>query len=251
MLTFRHDASGSTILHRLHPLSKLFALVLVCVAAFLFGQWFVAAGLALAIALLYVRREIGTKRLIAVLKPLPFFALLIILANVFLVARSGPWWMHTGRGLAQAVRVIVIISGSNLFLAVTDPVDLSDSVLRVLRPLRRLGLRVGELSLMLMIIFSFIPLMADETRRLELAHAVRCGFPRRGVGTVKATIPLLVPLVIGVFRRADEIDAALRARCYRIDAPRSSRSHTRAGRLDYFVCAATGILFVAGLYAQF
>lgn len=243
--------SGSTMLHRLHPLSKLFVLMLVCVAAFLFEQWYVASALAAFIALLHAPREIGMKRLLAVLKPLPFFVVLIVLANIFLVSRPGPWTRSAGTGLVQAVRVVLVIVGAHLYLAVTDPVDLSDSVLRMLRPFRRFGLRTGELSLMVMIAFSFIPLMAEEAKRLQIAQAVRCGFPRRGLSTVRAAAFLLTPLVIGVFRRTDEIDSSLRVRCYRIDAPRSSLPSSRAGMLDYLVCAASAALFLTGLYAQF
>jgi energy-coupling factor transporter transmembrane protein EcfT len=61
---------------------------------------------------------------------------------------------------------------------------------------------------------------------------------------------LLAPLVLGVFRRAEEIDLSLRARCYRLDAPRSALPSARAGRFDYVVCAVSALLFVAGLYAQ-
>jgi energy-coupling factor transport system permease protein len=243
--------SGSTMIHGLHPLSKLFVLMLVCVAAFLFEPWYVASALAVAIALLHAPREIGMKRLLSVLRPLPLFVALIVLANIFLIPRLGPWWRNAETGLLQAVRVVTVIMGANLYLAVTDPIDLSDAVLRMVRPFRRFGLRTGELSLMVMIVFSFIPLMTEEARRLQIAQAVRCGFPRRGVNAVKTAVYLLTPLVIGVFRRTDEIDASLRVRCYRIDAPRSSLPNSRAGMLDYLVCAASVMIFLAGVYAQF
>ena len=116
--------------------------------------------------------------------------------------------------------------------------DLVAAATRALAPLRRIGLRVGEISLMTMIAFSFIPLMADEVRRLQLAQAVRCGFPKRGPAAIRAAVPLLAPLVIGVFRRADEIDTALHVRCYRMDAPRSSFRGAGWRRADSLVCAA-------------
>ena len=243
--------SGDTFLHRLHPLTKLLAAVLVCVAPFLFPSWIVPATLAVFLVLLHTPGSIGFGRLRAAVKPLPLFIAIIVLANMFLVHREGSWRESAGVGLVQSLRVVVIIIAANLFLAVTDAIDLADSVLLILAPLRRVGLRVGELSLMTMITFSFIPLMADEARRLQLAQAVRCGFPRRGLGTVRGVIPLVAPLVIGLFRRADEIDIALQARCYRIDAPRSSLRRAGLGTVDYLVCVAGGLIFLAGLYAQF
>jgi energy-coupling factor transporter transmembrane protein EcfT len=241
---------GGTFLHRLHPISKLLVAALVSIASFLFASWIAPAALALFLALLHAPKAIGFARLRAVFATLPLFAALIVLANVFLVRGEALWWRNAVTGLVQSLRIVVVIGAANLFLAVTDPIDLSDAVVRVLAPLRRVGLRVGEMSLMTMIAFSFIPLMADEVKRLQLAQAARCGFPGRGPAAIRAAVPLLVPLVIGVFRRADEIDTALHVRCYRMDAPRSSRRGAGWGRADSFVCAAALVGFFAGLYAH-
>jgi energy-coupling factor transport system permease protein len=246
-----HYAPGDTFLHRLHPLAKLLAAVLTCVAAFLFPSWIVPAALAVFLAVLHAPAAIGFKRLGAVLKPLPLFVAIIVLANMFLVRRGGSPWENAGAGLVQSLRVVVSIVAANLFFAVTDAVELADSVLRILSPLRRIGLRVGELSLMTMVTFSFIPLMADEARRLQLAQAVRRGFPRSVPGAIRGTAYLVTPLVIGLFRRADELDLALQARCYRMDAPRSSLSHRGLGTVDCLVCAGFVFLFCVGLYVQF
>ena len=232
--------AGDTFLHRLHPLAKLLLAALVCVAAFIFPSWIVPAALAILLILLYAPRSIGSGRLLAAVKPLPLFIAVIVLANVFLVHREALWWRNAEAGLVQSLRVVVIVVAANLFLVVTDAIDLSDAVLRLLGPLERTGLRVGELSL-----------MTDEARRLELALAVRCGFPRRGPGAIRRAVPLLVPLVVGLFRRSDEIDLALQARCYRIGAPRSRLARGAWRRTDSLACAAGVIIFLAGVYAQF
>ncbi len=241
---------GDTFLHRLHPLSKLLVAALVSIAAFLPGTWIAPAALAVFLAILHAPRQIGFARLRAVFASLPLFAALIVLANVFLVRGEALWWRNAVTGLVQSLRIVVLIAAANLFLAVTDPIDLADAVTRALAPLRRAGLRVGEISLMTMIAFSFIPLMADEVRRLQIAQAARCGFPKRGPAALRAAVPLLAPLVIGVFRRADEIDTALRVRCYRMDAPRSSCRGSGWRTADSVVCAAGLIIFFAGLYAH-
>lgn len=243
-------AAGDTFLHRLHPLSKLIVAVLVSIAAFLFASWIAVAALAGSLVLLHAPRQIGLARLRAVFASLPLFVAFIVLANVFLVRGDSVWWRNVIAGLVQSLRIALVIGAANLFLAVTDPIDLSDAVVRVLAPLRRVGLRVGEISLMTMIAFSFIPLMSDEVKRLQLAQAARCGFPRRGPAAIRAAVPLMAPLVIGVFRRAEELDTALHVRCYRMDAPRSSLRSARWRWADGFVCAAALILFCAGLYAH-
>jgi energy-coupling factor transport system permease protein len=242
--------AGDTFLHRLHPLSKLLAAALVSVAAFAFGSWIAVAALAAFVILLHAPRGIGFERLRPLASSMPLFAAIIVLAYVFLVKGEGVWWRDAIAGLKQSLRVLVLVASANLYLAVTDPIDLSDAVMRALSPLRRAGLRVGELSLMTMIAMSFIPLMSEEVRRLQLAQAVRCGFPRRGPGAIRAAVPLLAPLFIGVFRRADEIDTALRVRCYRMDAPRSSLRAAAWRAADSLVCAVAAVLFIAGLYAH-
>jgi energy-coupling factor transporter transmembrane protein EcfT len=242
---------ADTVLERLHPLAKLFTAALACVAAFLFRPWFVPTAFAAAAALLHRGRGEGPARLGAVLRTFLPFAVIIVLANVFLAGHPGPWWHGAAAGLVQSLRVLSMIVVVNLFLAVTDPVDLSDALARSLRPLERTGLRMGGISLMVMLVASFVPLMVEEARRLELAQAARCGFPRRGPAAVRAAAPLLAPLFAGVIRRADEIDLALRARAFRLDAPRSALRHARPGAADYAAVAAALCLFLAGVYAQF
>jgi energy-coupling factor transport system permease protein len=242
--------SGVAFLRGLHPVTKLFVTVLICVAAFLFRSWIVPAALAAFLVSLHAPRSVGFRRLGAVLKPMPLFVAIIVLANVFLAHRGGSPWENAAAGLVQSMRVIVSVVAANLFLAVTEPVDLADAALRSLAPLKRLGLRVGELSLMTMITFSFIPLMMDEARRLHLALAVRCGFPKGALGMVRGGVLLVVPLVIGLFRRAEEIDLALQARCYRLDEPRSSLGSQGPRAVDYAVSAGFILAFGIGLYAH-
>jgi len=242
---------GDGLLHRLSPLSKLLILVLVCVALFIFEWWQATVGLVAFLVLFYVPGPLGARRLRDVLKTLPIFIAIIILARTFLVDRALPLEKRVLAGALQALRVSGLVIAVHLFLSVTDPVSLSDAVTGLLRPLRRVGVRVGELSLMVMIIFSFMPFMVAEVKRLQVAQAVRCGFPKRGWSAIRATAPLVVPLVVGVLRRADELELALTARCYRLDAPRTARARVGMGGVDYALCAVGIVLFVAGMYVRF
>ena len=117
-------AAGDTFLHRLHPLSKLLVAALVSIAAFLFASWIAVAALAVFLALLHAPKQIGFARLRAVFESLPLFVALIVLANVFLVRGEALWWRNAGAGLVQSLRIVVLIAAANLFLAVTDPIDL-------------------------------------------------------------------------------------------------------------------------------
>ncbi len=230
---------------------KLLAATLACCAAFLFGPWHVPAALAAAAALLQCSSGAGPSRLLSTLRTLPVFVAIIVLASALLVKHPGPWWNGPAAGLVQSARVVATILVADLFLAVTDPVDLSDALFRALRPLERAGVRAGELSLMVMLVASFAPLMIEEARRLELARAARCGFPGRGPAALRSAVPLIAPLVAGVLRRADEIDLALRARAFRLGAPRSALRGGGLSASDWAVAGAFLCVFLAGVYAQF
>lgn len=241
---------GKSILHRLNPLSKLLVLVLVSVALFLFEDWRSTVVLVALLCILCFIGRLGAKRFLGVLRTLPVFVAIIVLARMFLVDRTLPWGTRALAGALQALRVTGLIIALHLFLSVTDAVTISDSVTAALRPLRRIGVRVGELSLMAMIASSFVPFMDSEVRRLRMAQAARCGFPRRGIGAIRATVPLVAPLVVGVLRRTDELELALAARCYRLDAPRSPRRASGPRPLDYAVCAAAVVMFLGAVWAR-
>jgi len=240
-----------TNLERLHPLAKLLVTALVCVAAFLFRPWVVPAALAALAAILHRGVGGGRARLGTLLGTFPPFAAIIVLASAFLAGHPGPWWHGAAAGLVQSLRVLAMMLAASLFLASTDPVDLADALSRAVRPLERGRARTGGLALMTMLVASFAPLMIEEARRLELAQAVRCGFPRRGPAAVRWAAPLLAPLFAGVIRRADEIDLALRARAFRLGAPRSTLRRAGFGAADWTAAAVSICIFLAGVYAQF
>jgi energy-coupling factor transport system permease protein len=241
---------GKSILHRLNPLSKLLVLLLVSVALFLFEDWRSTAALVALLCIAYFLGRLGAKRFFGVLKTLPVFVAIIVLARMFLVDRALPWGTRALAGALQALRVTGLVIALHLFVSVTDAVAISDSVAAALRPLRRIGARIGELSLTTMIAASFVPFMGSEVQRLRMAQAARCGFPRRGIGAIRATVPLVAPLVVGVLRRTDELELALAARCYHLDLPRRARTGARPRLLDYAVSAAAVVVFLGALWAR-
>lgn len=241
---------GTTALHRLHPLSKLFVLIVVCLSVFMFEQWYVPIGLTALLFVLYLPRDIGVRRLAVLLRSAQFFILLIVLANIFLGVSGRSYIERAAHGLLQSVRVVDVLAATSLYLVVTDPVDLSDSVIRAALPLRNLGVRTGELSLMVMVIFSFIPHLFDEAKRLKTAQSVRSGHQGRVLGFIGNVVPLLAPLIIGVFRRAEEMEFALTARAFSFDTARTSMHRTRMGFVDISLCVSVAAIFLAGVYAK-
>lgn len=239
---------GDTILHRLHPLSKLLVLSLAILSLFAFYQWYVAAALCALVIALHLPRGIGLGRAVRVAKSLLPFVLIVLLLHIFLIGRSSPLEVRVLSGFLQGLRITTILVAAGLFLAVTDPIDLADAVMHLLRPLRRLRLRVADLAIVVMIVFSFLPLLATEASRLRTAHGVRCGFRSRGLLRVRWITPLLAPLVLSLFRRAEELELSMTARCFSFGGYIELRETPVVGRLDLAVCVLGVLLFLAGLY---
>lgn len=119
-------------------------------------------------------------------------------------------------GLYFALRIVLLVAGTSLLTLTTSPVQLTDGLERVMRPLGRVGVPVGELAMMLTIALRFIPTTAEEAEKIVMAQSARgARFDRGGpIARARAYIPVLVPLFVGLFRRADELATAMEARCY-------------------------------------
>lgn len=119
-------------------------------------------------------------------------------------------------GTFFALRVILLVAGTSLLTLTTSPVELTDGLERLMRPLARVGVPVGELAMMLTIALRFIPTTAEEAEKIVMAQTARgARFDSGGpITRAKAYVPVLVPLFVGLFRRADELATAMEARCY-------------------------------------
>ena len=242
--------SGNSFLHLMHPVAKLVILFLIVLSSFLYGA-FVNAGLAMFVFVLYASNGVGMKRLLSVIKPLPLFVLLIIVANVIFVRNEEPFSLHIARGFLQGLKVVVLVSSTGFFLTVTDPIDLSDSIVSAIRPLERIGLKIENISLLLMIIFSFLPHIAEETERLKNARLVRCGHRNWLSRKTGGVVPFLAPLIAALLRRADELELALEARHYGTGSRRVISGERGISRLDILIVIIVVLSFSAGLYAKY
>lgn len=241
---------GDGCLHRRHPLVKLAILILLYATLFLLKGWHVPAGIGLALLAAHACVEGGSGRYLGVARRFIIFFLFIIAAHLFLMREAGSLSSRVLSGLVQGVRVFDLLIATSLFLAVTDPVDLSDSLLDLIRPLDRTGRRLGGASLMLMVVFSFLPLVAEEAGRLTTAVATRCGFGGGLSMRARNGVALLAALVVGVMRRAEELEISLAARRYTIERACRRPSGTRPGAWDVVLLVLSLSIFAAGVYAQ-
>ena len=241
---------GDTYLHRRHPMAKLAVFLLLIVGLLISESWIVPVAAAALLFAVHLAAGLGTGRYLGVAKRFLFFALLIVLAHLLLLRQSGPVPERLVSGFVQAVRIFDLLVLAGLFTAMTDPVDLTDALILGMRPLERMGVRTGELSLTLMIVFSFLPLMGDEVERLAIAQGTRCGFGGGPCSRIRNSVPLLGALVVGIMRRAEELELSLAARRYNITGASRTNGGMRMAGADYLFCAIAVALFAVGIYAK-
>ena len=215
---------GNSILHRLDPRTKLLATVIYIVALFL-AKWYISYGIMLAFLLLCIGfSRVAPGTILRSMKPLLFVILLTGILNMFYTTGDPlvSFWIFTitKQGLQNAgfmvLRIAMLVVGTFLLTYTTSPMDLTDGMERLLRPLSKLRFPVHELSMMMSIALRFIPTLATETDKIISAQKARGADFETGslIRRAKALITILVPLFIGAFRRADELATAMECRCY-------------------------------------
>lgn len=246
---------GSSLLHRLDPRTKLISLVLYITTLFA-ARSFVGYGILLAVLLgLILVSRIRLSAFFKGLKPLALIIVLTAVLNLFYI-RGGEtlvkWWIFTvtDAGLKTAVmmvaRIIMLISCSFLLTYTTTPMALTDGIERLMNPLKKLKVPVHEFAMMMSIALRFIPTLIEEADRITSAQKARGADFETGKLTdrAKALLPLLVPLFVSAFRRADELATAMEARCYH-----GGEGRTRMKKLEMRLADLLALLAMLLLFA--
>jgi energy-coupling factor transport system permease protein len=229
---------GSSPIHNLDPRAKLVSMICYIVALFL-GQWFVTyAVLFLVLAIVVAVSKVSVKSLLRGMKPVVFILVFTAVLNVFYTPGDPlvTFWIFTitKEGIIHAffmvVRIMMLISCTFLLTYTTSPLALTDGLESLLGPLKKLHVPVHELSMMMSIALRFIPTLIEETDKIMSAQRARGADFDSGnlIQKAKALIPLLVPLFISAFRRADELATAMECRCYH-----GGEGRTRMKQLHY------------------
>ena len=220
---------GESIVHKLDPRTKLILTVVYIVA--LFSAKFVAS-YALMMAVLVtciLLSGVGFKALFRGMKPVITLTAILNLfynTNGTLLVHFWKLSIYTG-GIQMAVmmvlRILMLISGTFLLTYTTSPIQLTDGIESLLGPLKKLHLPVHELAMLMSIALRFIPTLIEETDKIMAAQKARGADFESGnlVQKAKALVPLLVPLFVSAFRRADELATAMECRCYHGDSGRT------------------------------
>ena len=246
---------GNSLLHRLDPRTKILAVVLYIVALFLAKHFFTYAIMFCVLALSISLSHVPLKSLFRGMKPVVFILIFTAVLNLFYTPGEHVlfhFWILTVtmEGVVNAsfmvIRILMLIAGTFLLTYTTSPILLTDGLESLLGPLKKIKVPVHELSMMMSIALRFIPTLIEETEKIISAQKARGADFDSGnlIQRAKAMIPILVPLFISAFRRADELATAMECRLYRGDVGRTRMRQLKIARVD--VCA---LLWVAVLFA--
>lgn len=216
---------GSSLMHRLDPRVKLLLTIAIIVLIFFvhtyWGYLAVLAMLMLAVAC----SRISVKFVLKGIKPMWFVILLTFVMNIFFLTGEKVLWQWGAvkiyqegieKAIELAIRLILLVMCSTILTLTTSPKEITDALESLLRPLKAVHFPVHEMALMMSIALRFIPTLMEETDRIMKAQTARgASFDSGGLmEKAKGMIPILVPLFVSAFKRADELALAMEARCY-------------------------------------
>ena len=252
---------AKSILHRLDPRVKFVGTIAFLISLFvadsLWGYLLATAFLAVVIVL----SKVPVKFMMKGLKPLFFIFILTVAFNLFLVPGKVVvqiWILKiTEEGIRQAIkigiRLIYLVMGSSVMTLTTTPNQLTDGLEKLMRPLNKIKVPVHEIAMMMSIALRFIPILLEETDKIMKAQMARGADFESGnlLLRVKNMIPLLVPLFVSAFRRADDLAMAMEARCYNGGEGRTKMKPLRYAGVDHKAYVLVIGYFVVILLCRF
>lgn len=234
-------------IHKLDPRVKLVGTIVYIISLFMFRNLTIYLFALLFLIFVIRMSKVPFSYIVRGLKAIVFLLIITALFNLFLTAGKPivTIWKFslTYEGIAAAfylaVRLIFLIIGSSLMTLTTTPNQLTDGLERLLGPLKKIKVPVHEISMMMSIALRFIPILMEETDKIMKAQMARCADFESGniIKKVKALIPLLVPLFISSFRRANDLAMAMEARCYQGGEGRTQMKPLIYKKQDYIAYA--------------
>ncbi len=249
----QHYPTGSFV-HRLDPRIKIIITFLYIVSLFIVSNFFGYIFVVIFVFGSILLSKIPVKYVLKGLKPLMVLIGITFIINIFMtsgnvIVRFGPFSV-TEEGLYQAffmaLRLILLVMGTSLLTLTTSPIALTDGIEHLLNPFKKLGVPAHELAMMMTIALRFIPTLLEETDKIMKAQIARGADFESGnlISRAKGLVPLLVPLFISSFRRADELAMAMEARCYRGGENRTRMKELKTNGRDYFALGV-GVMLIS------
>ncbi len=256
-VAFGQYCEGNSILHRMDPRMKILASLLYIIVIFLAKNVISFALLILSAVVLVAVSRIPVRIILGGMKALTFIIIFTSVINIFWIKGETElvsfWIIHIYlEGILNAVmialRIIILLVGTSVLMTyTTTPIALTDGLEQLLAPLKIFRLPVHEFSMMMTIALRFIPTLIEETQKIMNAQKARGADFSTGslVKRAKALIPILIPLFLSAFRRAEELATAMECRCYTGGEGRTRMHVLHATAKDYLFCLAFIVLGVA------
>jgi energy-coupling factor transport system permease protein len=250
---------GKSPLHKLDPRTKILLATVFIIAVFLANTPIALLFMAFVCLFMLLISRISSRVVIKGIKPIIIILIITSLLNVFMTKGEGEplvsFWIFEiyAQGIFRAVfmtvRVILLIIGTSLILTyTTSPISLTDGIESLFKPLKLIGVPVHSFAMMMTIALRFIPTLIEETEKIMNAQKSRgADFTSGGlIKRVKALIPILIPLFVSSFKRAEELAIAMECRCYRGDKNRTKLLKLEFKVRDYlaFLLGALGLTLI-------
>ena len=248
---------GDTVVHRLDPRTKLLLVIIYIVGLFNSVGWASYAFVILVTALSMAISKIKPRSALKGLKPLVIIIILTAVLNIFYTDGTPivEGWIITWEGIERAVmmslRIILLIVGTFMLTYTTSPIALTDGLEIMMGPLKKMKIPVHEMSMMMSMALRFIPTLIEETDKIMSAQKARGADFDSGnlFQRAKALLPILVPLFVSAFRRADELAVAMESRCYHGGEGRTRMKQLKMQGIDAWALVL-GAMFLSAIFTM-
>ena len=252
-MTFGKYIPGNSIIHRLDPRLKICAVFIFLISVFSDAGFIGYGILAIYVLLCSLVSKIKLSHILKAIKPMVFMMLFLMIFNIFLmktgdvIIKIGSISIYSGALLQTAyifIWLVLIITLTTLMTSTTKPLELTLAIESLLNPLKRFHFPVHELSMMMTIALRFIPTLIEETDKIMSAQKARGADLESGgiMQRARALVPILIPLFVSAFRRAEELALAMECRCYHGGEGRTALRVLRYKAADYAVLAGFVVL---------
>ncbi len=239
--------AADSAMHRLDPRVKIIATMVFVVMLFIINDVYTYAFSIISLVACIKISKVPSKFIFRGIKSILFIVFLTGFLNIITTRGAHIIWQFgiikvTMEGIIMAVkmvvRLIMLIIGSSLLTLTTTPIQLTDGIEELLKPFSKLGLPSAEIAMMMSIALRFVPTLLDETDKIMKAQQARgADFETGGIKQkAKSLVPVLVPLFVSAFRRADELATAMEARCYHGGNHRTRMNKMQLKKGDYKAC---------------
>ena len=251
-LTFGQYYEANSVVHRLDPRIKILILIAYVVFIFVAQNFYAFLALALFLLACIILAKIPFSDMLKSMKGILFIIIITVILNLFFYqseTKTVLFWIITKEALIfsayMALRLITLVMASVLLTFTTTPVALTDGIESLLSPLKYIKFPVHELALVMSIALRFIPILMNEADRIIMSQKARGADFESGnvIKRAKSMIPVLIPLLISAFRRAEELGDAMDSRCYSSSAVRTKYKKLKLKLGDLFAVILSIVVF--------